>query len=229
MNLRLLGTVFALTFLCSYAHQEFRFRNPIMLTGAIQFPKLKKLPDIRAYRLGQIIDFDKEPKRSRLVYSIMDDRSQIHYFILITNAISFATADNTVKYIKINPEQPYKLYLLTLKEIAVSDTKLDQSPRYSWIIKELTLPPDGRIPDNSLIICYDPCFVKTLHGGNNGVELPTIVIDPDIVATLGSEQALLEKSAELLLATLEYDTVHAHSKQEIKLDFARKTVMTLTT
>ncbi len=212
-----------------------RPRNPMVLMGSVQFPQsLEMVPHVRFYRSGISIESEIDNKSKKASFSIMDDRSQLHFTLLITDCFAFHTEHNTGKYIKIDPQQPYKYYILTLKEITPDSPEYCAKPKgsttqYTWVVKEVPLPfPNGRVPDDTLIMCYNPDFIDSVRGGNV-VALPTIFIKPNIVALVGSEDKLHDASDELVLSSIDYNMLHVHSKREIRQDFAHKTIVTLTT
>lgn len=222
---------------CSSA-EFFIPRSPMIFGGTIQFPRsVTKVPDIRIYRSGSIIDAAIDNTSKKISYSISDDRSQNMFTLLIaeSKALSAEVDENTIKYWKVKPRHPYKFYSLMLKEVVANNqstssrTQAQQSP-FIWAVKEHTLTfNNGRIPDNTIMVCYNPDFIDTISGGSI-VNVPSIVIKPDILRMVGSEVILHEKSVEMLLSSaLDYDSLHSHVKQTVKLDYPNKTVVTLTT
>ncbi|HZW61357.1 MAG TPA: hypothetical protein VFF04_03960, partial [Candidatus Babeliales bacterium] len=200
-----------LSFLCCMLQAaEFRPRNPMLFSGAIQFPEtVKNIPDVRVYCSGNKIKCETDKESKRILFSICEDRSLTEFTLLIADSIFFELQENTVKYLKLNPKHPYKFYVLILKEIVpeIFDTANNRNEQttYKWIIKEAALPfYNGRIPDNTIIICFDPNFIETVRGGN-AVEFPTVFVKNNILNIIGSESKLHEKSAELLLSSLDYD------------------------
>ncbi len=89
---------------------------------------------------------------------------------------------------------------------------------YTWAIRQLELQlPDGRIPDETIIIRYHPDYVYALEGGNN-IEFPKIIIKPDILKLVGSEAKLHELSNKWFLAALNTDTIHDTAPAQIRIE-----------
>jgi hypothetical protein len=190
------------------------------------------VPDISIYCSGYKIKCDIDHNSKRIFFSILDDRMQTDFSILVADSIVFETESNTVKYLKINQHKKYKFYTLRLKEIVNDDPHnkeaLPQS-KFVWQIREERLfYANGRIPDATIIICYNPSFIETMRGGNS-VEFPTIVIKPDILTVVGSELNLHDSSVQLLLSSLDYNALHSRTKEEIKQDAALKSILAITT
>ena len=87
--------------------------------------------------------------------------------------------------------------------------------------------PDGRIPDETIIIRYNPDYVQALEGGNN-IEFPKIIIKPDILKLVGSEAKLHELSNSWFLAALNTDTIHETAPVRIRVTPQSKTVLAMT-
>ncbi len=212
----------------------FRLQNPMLFGMTIQFPyALHETPDIRAYCGGHIIKGNVDNKNKTLFFSIPEDRYKTTFTLLITNAhaIDCTATDNTIHHLKIDTKHSYKLYVLTLKERIVTSPSSTKEPRteYMWDSERITLSADdSRIPDNTIIVCYNPDFIDKIEGGN-AVTLPTLYVKDNIISLLGSESKLHEKSIELLLSSLDYDAIHATIKHHVKPCYASKTVLTLTT
>lgn len=211
----------------------------MLFSGSIQFPhSLTNVPNLRIYQGGKKINTSEiDTKRKRLFFSISEQRYQTQFTLLITESFHFKTEENAVQYLKISPEQPYKFFVLNLKErliqsesnLSLSNQLKEPQTYYYWDIKQMNLPfEDGRIPDTTIIVCYNPEYISHLKGGNI-VELPTLYIKPNILNIVGSESKLHEQSVELLLASLDYDMMHVAPKQNIKPDYQAKTILAITT
>jgi hypothetical protein len=206
-----------------------------LFAGTIQFPSsVKKVPDIRVYCGGRKISGAIDKEAGKVTYDIFDYHQKNFFLIAITPTVQFTKGEgNTIQHLKIKQGQAYKLY--AIEHVMVpdnpgeTDIKDDAKVkkmvmRHSWIIKDVELSETGQLPDDTIIVCYDPAYVDRLEGGN-AFEFPKIMIRSDILTTLGSEQQLIEKSAEILLATLDLDSLHAAVRQEIKQFPAPKTIL----
>jgi hypothetical protein len=215
-------------------------RNPMLFGLTVQFPyHLTNTPAIRMYCGGNKLKAEVDNKGKKLMFAIPEDRYQTFFTLLITEEIQFSTFENTVRYLKVDPKKPYKFYTLALKERIIPQdiTTLCEFPKqpkeirteYTWDVKEIDLPyADGRIPDMTVILCYNPAFVDAITGGN-AVELPTIKIKKNILSLVGSESNLHDASVEMILSSLDYDTLHSTLKQEVRHNISAKTVLTITT
>lgn len=209
-------------------------RNPMLFMGTIQFPRsLTTIPDISIYCSGYKIKCIADNNTKRILFSITDDRAQTYFNILIIEGILFETEGATVKHLKIDPRKKYKFYTLQLKEVipeeSIDDHKKSSSPQFFWQVREEKLIfNDNKIPDTCIIICYNPAFIEEIRGGNC-VELPTIIIDKNILAITGSEKRLHDSSAQMLLSSLDYNALHSQVKQEVRFDHSIKTVLAIST
>ncbi|HSW74155.1 MAG TPA: hypothetical protein VLG71_03275, partial [Candidatus Limnocylindria bacterium] len=225
MNTKLVSTACILSFAASLTAGTFRLQNPMLFGMTIQFPQtIQETPDIRAYCSGHIIKGNVDHKNKTLFFSVPEDRYKTTFTLLITNAhaIGCTATDNTIQHLKIDTKHPYKLYVLTLKERVITSPVSTKEPRteFIWDIERITLPADdGRIPDNTVIVCYNPDFIDKLEGGN-AVTLPTLYVKDNIISLVGSESKLHEKSVECLLASLDYDAIHATIKEHVKPCYA---------
>lgn len=202
-------------------------RNTTLYVASLQFPSvIKELPDIRAYFAGSKITCEKDKELHRLLFTISTERSLRKMYLLVVENSFFETEENTVKYLKIKPSNQYKLWSLelmhkknaeALESKVVGGIKLnaDEKSPYFWIIHEENVDPiTGQIPDNTLIVTYDPKLIDHLEGGS-GVELPKMIIASNILDIVGSEEKLQDLSARYLLSALDSDAVHARSEYVI--------------
>ncbi len=195
-----------------------------LMVGTIQFPhSLSNVPMIRVYTCGkkipyQLCETDNDSKQ--FTFCIPQITYEDSFFLLITNKVYFEPVHNkelgnlhsTIKYLKVLPTQAYKLYKLVLKSEKTTGGKMI----YHWDILEIKIDPkNGRIPDDAIIICYEPTFVDCLTGGS-AFELPTIQLKSDILNFIGSETKLHDLSNQMLMASIDSDPIHAVIHQEIK-------------
>ncbi len=82
---------------------------------------------------------------------------------------------NTMDYWKVANGYKALFYSLTLKQVSSKTDQKNTEPEYEWVCQKKEIPEDRRIPDDAIIIQYDPDLVKELRGGDQ-IQLPTIVI-----------------------------------------------------
>lgn len=179
--------------------QLFGFTNKTYFSGSIAFPKvLKNIPNIRIYCGGNTLTCTY--KDNTIHFEFQESSYRTHFYLVITPPSYFfeMIESNVVNYQKIRSGQPYKFYEVT-----------QDREQKKWSVKQLVIPSDtGRIPDQAIIICYDPEYIDTLKGGDS-LQLPTIYIKDDILDLAGSEEKLHEQSIKYVLASLRLDPFHA--------------------
>lgn len=238
-----------LTFACALTsiipafgiNPEINSYNLTYFTGAIQFPRtIEKTPSMRVYCSGHKIKCTARNDNKDLIFSIPEEKYKRYFYLLVSETVQFESEQNTntVKFLKTNPKQPYKFYLLRLVQNSANGNLIkNKEPlsgkdadeeSYSWNVEEKELPENGRIPDDAIIVCCNADFVQSLQGGN-ALEFPSIMIKENIVDLVGSEAKLHENSELLLLSLLDLDALHSTITQESRLDLERKTVVTLLT
>lgn len=225
------NTLRAIIMLCSVVSITFadRPRNTTIYIASIQFPaSIKQLPDVCAYFSGSKISCKKDNDLHRIFFDISTERSMQKLYLLVVENSSFKTEDNTVKYLKVKSNDAYKLWSLELmhkknrtnaiEQKVVGGIKLnsDEESPYYWIIHEEAIPEHtGQIPDNTLIMLYKPEFIRGLEGGS-GVKLPTVIVASNVLELVGSEEKLHDLSISYVLSSLDLNTFHAQSTDEIK-------------
>lgn len=214
-------------------------KNTTIYVASVQFPAaVKELPSIRAYFAGRKIS--GEPDGDQLLFTIETDRSMRKLYLLVVEDISFAF-DETVQYLKLKPNTEYKLWSLELMHKKNSNNtphklaggiKLngDDSSPYFWIMhEELIDMRTGRVPDNTIVVLYDPSFFETDLTGGSSVYLPKLMISSNILKRVGSEEKLHEISTRFLLSALNSDTLHATPKYAIEQHPSTNRIMVVTT
>ncbi len=196
--------------ICFCVGHVFTFADKTLFSGAISFPRLLDAPNIRIYCGGNKIPCSV--KDNIVSFEFEENKYRSHFYIVITPTFSFQMIeDNVVDYAKLNPEQAYKFFEVTL---------LKSERR--WQVRELALPSDtGRIPDQAIIICYDPEYIQKIDGGEV-LQLPTIYIKDNILDLAGSEEKLHEQSIKYVLASLRLDPFHATTQQTMKNRASKK-------
>jgi hypothetical protein len=213
-------------------------KSTTIYVASVQFPSIiKELPKMRAYFGGRKVVCETDG--DRLVFTIETDRSMRKLYLLIVEDHSFKF-DETIRYLKIKPNTDYKLWSLELihkKNTEVVAPKLvggikldtDEKSPYYWIIREEILDgTTGQIPDNTIILRYNPNFVDHLEESRSSVDLPRIVIASDILKKVGSEANLHELSTRYLLSALECDTIHGRDNYVISRPTANCITITTT-
>ncbi len=193
-----------------------------LLLGSIQFPKtLSTIPQVRIYHSGKIIKCEVDQINKMITFGITQySQSQIRYPLMITESIEFALSNktkndsnNTIQYIRVPHDQDYKFYTLLLVPQFNPNNVM---PTYHWKIINDRIRFNNKIPDDAIIICIDPAWVDDLHT-DNGFALPTVTIKSDILSICGSYNKFMDKSAQMLLAAIDSDTMHSNTEQTIKL------------
>jgi len=203
------------------------FIEKTIFSGAIQFPTcLKNIPDVRVYCAGRKISGEVDHETKKVTYAISDYKQRGFWFLMIAKDIQWTSEENTIKYLRVDPNVAYKFYAIehvlvpevvmeNESKTAIDFTKKSVPMRHTWIIKEVELPDSGQLPDDTIIVYYEPTWIDHLEGGNS-FELPKIVVRPDIMTIAGSEEKLHQKSAQILITSLDLDAIHAAVRQEIK-------------
>jgi hypothetical protein len=228
-NLFLLSVLPILTLLTS-AFLEAR----TLMIGTIKLPHaLASLPTApRIYHNGKIIKCAPTRENDAFAFQIPRMDQQFRFNIVITESIEFEINDakikdsqqNTISYLKIPDGQKYKMYtLLLVPQFSNSGPLKATTLQYQWKIRPDSLMGHTRqIPDDALIICYDPAWVDSLVG-ENSFDLPTIKLRDDIVSNKSFK--FHEKSSTILLNAMNSDTWHeASSLDPMKHDPSQKRV-----
>ena len=208
---------------------------PMLFTGTIQFPKqVQHIPSMVIYSLlGCKVSSEFDQRKHGLTYTIYRQRDLRHFWLLITHHIIPVpydkTEQSTLQGWRVDTTQPYKFYGLTrvIEEIPQADSSTITS-RIRWDIQEHDLAPfHGQLPDDTLIIYYDPLLIAEVRGGSP-FELPTIVMKNDLITRVGSEALLHELSEKLSIAAV--DLRHFFTPEvayEMRQTAQAKTIMTL--
>ena len=194
---------------------------PTLMGFTFQFTRSSTLVPISVnYGGNQIITTPHETAMPRITFEIPKGSEQNHFDVLITSAtIEFQLKElpdhmdvqNTVDYLKIDPQASYKYYSLDLVDNA-------------WDIKEEQLPKTGQIPDRCIIIeCY-PEWIKDFKGGS-AVEFPTLYLN-NAVEDLGATQEDFEEALiKLELTALDSKIVHSPLRRKTQTVFDKKRVL----
>lgn len=196
------------------------------IMGTIKFPKtLASVPMVRIYCGGRIIPCTADLVHKQLAFSIPRINNQFQFNMVFTPYVGFASKagsseetnqfDNTIEYLRAahNDNKLFRLALIP----KFQEHKGQGQIVYQWrVIEDKIVATDDKIPDEAIIICYDPSWVDILPG-NNEFELPTIEVKHNVIDLCGSPSKFYEKSAQFLLAAINSDALHdASSNQAVK-------------
>ena len=153
-----------------------------LFVGNIIFPQnIKTIPQISLYRRGLKIKPETDKASNKIQFTISDDKACNQFYILITRNVKAKIEDNTVHNLTVNPNQDYKFYRIQMIQIGgaprhpLTEKSKDEKEEFAWRISELPINKNGIIPDDTLIIIFNPDYIEHLDGGND-LELPKIFI-----------------------------------------------------
>lgn len=202
--------------------------------GAVQFPtNLEMVPNLRVYYAGNIATCEPNESTKQQSFAIAEQPHRNFFYLLVATAsdVEFCSPDNTIPYLRLKKDSPYKFYTLE-RVITQSKSKKrklnDSGYEYSWNSKQIDLVAitGGKIPDDTIIVSYHPEYVKGLEGGSM-VELPKLIIKTNVAQLAGSENKLYEQSDRWFLAALNIDTIHGTAKSELRINPQAKTVLAM--
>jgi hypothetical protein len=194
---------------------------PSLLGCTLQFSKSSTLIEVNINFCGtQIVTTSHETSTPKITFEIPKGNGQWHFDVLVTPAkIDFELKQfpeqediqNTVDYLKIDPQASYKYYSLDFVDDA-------------WQIKEEKLPETGRIPDRTIIIeCY-PEWIQDFKGGS-AVELPTLYLN-NAVADLGvTQEDFKEALVKLELTALDSKIIHSPMRRQTQTIADKKRIL----
>lgn len=220
---------FALLLGCSLQTYSYVMSDKLW-RGSIQFPmNTKNIPSVRIYYAGIKRPTAIEPSSKQLSFDIPESQIRNTFYLVISNDIEFITEKNTPQFLKVVNKCPYKLFIMEFQPNSEAlkhlGAKIDAEQMGNWNVTQKTLPDDLRIPDNAIIIRYHPDLVKSVEGGN-GLALPKIILDANILTQLTNDE-LQDVSAHILLSSLNTDTIHARQTTDIKANFANKNILSM--
>lgn len=217
-----------------------------LFIGSIQFPiTLNHVPSMRVFCGGNKISCEKNDIAKRITFTIPEDKQRTQFAVVITEHVKFEVVEgsNTIEYLKIPAQQPYKMYMLELIKVAKEEPTESKKPTrgsslyastqdsaysYEWLIhEEKGNLVDGRIPDDAVVVYFKPEYVQSLKGGN-AFELPRIMIKKDIAQLAGSEEKLHDFSKSLIISSLDLNAIHANVQAQVTQEYHR-TLITLVT
>lgn len=206
-----------------------------LLLGSIQFPQsVKSTPNIPIYHKGVKVPCEVDHELKKAMFNIVKNRHCREFHLLIVEEFAFESEENVIKYLKIDTTKKHKLYRLSLERNSTPNSSrgtltrqaVETKPEYRWNTEEVMVDvEDGRIPDDAIIICFDPSYVATVQGGSS-IELPKIILKEDLLTSVGSEENLHDVFASLILSSLDYDMLH--TKMSLKTQsYQNKTILAL--
>ncbi len=206
-----------------------------LFIGTVQFPStVQEIPSLYVFSSGNWISCEKNNTTKRVTFTLPEDKRRTIFPIVITENVQWEMEDNsnTVKYLKIPHKQAYKLYTIELikytNEPKASGSHQGTPYTYEWIIEEETSTlKDGRLPDDAVVIYFDPAYIESLEGGS-AFELPRIVIKKSIASRAGSEKKLRDLSDLLALSSPDLKAIHAKVETQVSQE-AHRTLVTLVT
>jgi hypothetical protein len=196
-------------------HMVHSYSNSTIFPCTVEFPRaVKKIPELCIYHKGERFVGEADTTGHRTCFHLPIDRSCTTFTLLVTQGIQFESEQNTVQFLKIDPQQPYKLYSMQLVRTPrrrSMDLQQQQQNSDQWIISSERVDVHGRIPDETIILLMDPRYIDRVEG-SSGFELPEIYIKENVLELAGSLQHLLDQSIELVVASLDYKPIHASLK-----------------
>ncbi len=198
-----------------------------MCVGNLQWPRiLEVVPAVRIYFAGLKIACSINNESKQTTFSIPSYQRNTPLYILVTEHVRWSAEENTIKYLKTNIDRSYKLYLATPRE-SLPGKKRDDTEAH-WNIQEVTLDANGKIPDNTIIVVFNPNLIDTFEGGNS-ITLPKLCMHDDIIERIGSEKELHTMARKSLLACLDTDSIHKKTEHTVQPHYRLKTILALTT
>lgn len=220
------GMVLALFhFLIMPAQSLLKYEEPMALCiGDIIF-HTQIDPDLCLYYKGDKlqldINYDKKSKKigkeeviQQLVnivpYSLTETKATQKFHILICCRPEFASDENTIDYLYIPHDTPYKFYTLSAARLSSKDNQLEDC---LWTVSQESLGDKGIVPDNTIIFLFNADFIEGLQvkswPSNSNIRiLPSIVLKQSI-----DRQDVLRAIVQARLAAIDFDVVHRHRIQ----------------
>jgi hypothetical protein len=195
-------------------------------------------PDLCLYYKGnklQIdINYDKKSKRLGQVttkkelvkivpYTLNEAKATQQFHMLVCNHPQFASDNNTITYLHVPEDMPYKFYTLSAAR------KYDDNGEVigcMWTVTEDFLSDDRIVPDNTIIFLFNAGYIEGLEAKswplNSNIRLlPSIVMKKTIEA-----EDVARAIIEARMIAIDFDTVHHHDIQNAT-KIENKTVVTV--
>lgn len=194
---------------------------PLLMGGSIQYSKKSTAIDLDVnYSGAQITTTFHKTAIPKVTFEVPKAATQSHFEFLITPSKieyqlkqlpSQADIQNTIDYIKIDPQSPYKYYEIDL----IDDI---------WEIKEAKLPANGQIPDRAIIIACYPEWIVDFKGGS-AVEFPTLYLNNTPSEFDSADEQLAEALIKLELTALDSKIIHAPIKRQVQAASDKKRIL----
>lgn len=193
---------------------------PSSISSTLQYSKNSTLVTPNVISGGTQPILSTHENAMKVTFEIPKGSDQWHFDLLITAAkIDYHLKEfpqqedfqNTVDYLKIDPQSCYKYYSLDFVEGI-------------WEITEKQLPETGQIPDRVIIVeCY-PEWIQEIKGGSS-VELPTIYLN-NAIANLGAtEEDFQDALVKLELTALDSKTIHSPMRRKTQTISDKKRIL----
>ncbi len=94
------------------------FGEKSLFVGNIVFPStLEMVPSIRVYYAGRKIVCETDDYGKKVTFSIPEQKQRTFFFMLITSDIEFCSHENTVPFLKLKKNAPYKFFVMELIQV----------------------------------------------------------------------------------------------------------------
>lgn len=191
------------------------------IEGTIRFPLSITSHGASILHGGTLVRVHVED--NQLTFSIKSGRPQQTFYLLVVNPqhIEYCfkslpdqqSQQYTVSHRTVVANKPYKFFKMSLvpEQLGATNSLMMKKPEHivhNWVIQQVALEEGQPIPDDTIILLYNPEYVKNIKS-EGSYKLPTILIDKDIVEKVGSIDALHEQEVKYLLASLDAAVLHA--------------------
>jgi hypothetical protein len=174
----------------------------------IAFPRPYHSQGIKVYQAGEIIHTDVSDHTISFFIKDMNRTKEFHILVVKPCDLSYVfneNAKNTIQYRVVNPERSYKFY-----KISFSSTS------QNWNIEDKNLKENGKIPDQTVIIFYNPDYIESFCCSKEN-PVPTLLISDTIFTLSGGNDALCYEEIRYLLDTLHLDPLQQKISYKITL------------
>lgn len=213
--------IIVLTILGILSTGSLTFSAPSSIGGTIQYSKNSTVVSLNVSCGGmQPVMSAHDTILPKITFEIPKGSDQWHFDLLVTAAkIEYQLKDsaeqqeiqNTVDYLKIDPNNSYKYYSLDF---------IDNE----WKIVDQVLPKNGKLPDRTIIIeCY-PEWIQDVKGGS-AVELPTVYLNNEIANADLTQEDFQEALIKLELSALDSHIIHAPMRRKTQTISDKKRIL----
>lgn len=194
--LKILNVCFLVFFSCMHADMEFN----------IVFPGMRS-QGIKIYYGGSIVQSEQDD--DKISFFIKNTPQEKKIFLLVINPAHLeynlkkgpsGLFQNTIQSRTIIAEKDYKLYVIT-------------STHGTWQIEECELNETRTIPDNTLIVFYNPDYIS--HLDLNLENSINMYIKNNVIDIADGIEQLWREEIKYLLDTLHTDPLYYQPKEKI--------------